>query len=323
MNVALHPIDSKIPNLALMKLSTYHKQRGDTVKFFNDWAITPDIVYCSVVFSWNKQQALGLESAYSNTKFIYGGSGVDLSKSLDDIDTNIEHLKPDYSLYNIDYSMGFLTRGCIRECEFCIVRKKEGLLKAHSPLDEFLDPSHNKVILLDNNLLAYKEHKTILKDLVQRGLKVDFNQGLDIRLLTEETASLLANVKYYGHPEFKQKTLRFSFDDMKYRTAVEQGIQRLLNTGIKSSNIFFYVLAYPNAVRDAVERVEILKSYKVVPFVMKFNKASTPQLNKLAHWVNHIPYYQCFTFDEYDMNRTGRHKHKKKIKDLNNQCRLS
>jgi len=167
-----------------MKISAYHKMKGDSVGFNIK---NPDLVYISCIFSWNRSKALGIAKFWESIgcRVKIGGTGIDLKNNLP---YEIEHIMPDYALYNLDYSIGFTSRGCIRNCPWCIVPKKEGGIKDHASLDEFLYPSHKKLILYDNNFLASPKWHENLKELIRRKIKVSFNQGLDIRLIDNENA---------------------------------------------------------------------------------------------------------------------------------------
>ena len=235
------------PNLALMKLSAYHKAKGDEV-YLNFPLQQPDITYASCVFTWNS----GGKDRVSNEAVI-GGSGIDLEAKLP---PEVEHIKPDYDLYpHIDFSMGFTSRGCPRRCSWCIVPEKEGGIKPATKIYEFWDHRHTKIILLDNNLLASPNWQQTMEDLITEGLEVDFNQGLDIRLLNSENLEYLKQVK--------AKELRFAFDDMRQEKAVRQGIELLLEAGIRSRRLSFYVLAGFADDTTVVERLKILHSYNV------------------------------------------------------------
>lgn len=293
MNIGLFAPDSKIPNLAIMKISTYHKSKGDNVGFLKEIS-NPDIIYTSVIFTKNKYNYYGLKHFYPKAKIIYGGSGI----NYDCLPNNIEHIMPDYDLYDIDYSLGFITRGCIRKCDFCIVHHKEGNLCFNAPLKEFVNPEFKKLILLDNNLLAYKNHLDILKEIKERGLKVDFNQGLDIRLVNKDNSKLLSELKYYNQ-KFVKKTLRFAFDNSDMKKQLLRGFNLLIKNGIKPRDIMFYILAYPDKIQDAVHRVNIIKELGSRPFIMRINQAKSRELIKLSRWVNHLPYYEIFTYDEF------------------------
>ena len=289
MKIALLSYDNKLPNLALMKLSTHHKSLGDKVGLFNHIK-EPDRVYVSVIFPKNKIKAMSIKYLYPNTEFIYGGSGIDYYK----LTHNIEHLRPDYNLFNTDISMGFMTRGCFRKCSFCIVRDKEGYLKFNAHLKEFVDPSHDKVSLFDNNILAWKD-LSLLQEIKDSGLKVDFNQGLDIRLITKENAKLLSELKYYNY-KFKQRTLKFAYDNSKIN--IDTGYKLLTEYGVKPKEMFFYVLAYPDQFEDALKRVKYIISLGCKPYVMRYNQITTPDLTKLARWVNRL-YYQFVVWEDY------------------------
>ena len=242
------------PNLALMKLSAYHKAMGDEV-YWNFPLRRPDVTYASCVFTWNaKRRAEVPDSA------IVGGSGLDLNVELP---PEVEHIMPDYSLYpNVGYSLGFTSRGCIRKCPWCIVPEKEGQIKPWSCIYEFWDRRHRKITLLDNNLLAAPNWQQTLEDLLAEGLEVDFNQGLDIRLVNEENAGYLKRVK--------TKKLRFAFDDIAYESAVRKGIELLLANGINSRHLSFYFLVGFSNDDAVLERVNILQSYNVDIYPMAY-----------------------------------------------------
>jgi len=259
MNILLMDLDiikqrRPFPNLVLMKLSAYHKARGDDV-FLNFPLSRPDITYASCVFTWHARRRNGL---FPNV--IIGGSGIDLKAELP---PEVEHVMPDYSLYpNVDFSLGFTSRGCIRRCPWCIVPKKEGIIKPVARIYEFWDPRHRRIVLLDNNLLAASNWRLTMDDLIAEGLEVDFNQGLDIRLVNEETVGYLKRVK--------ARQLRFAFDDIAYESTVRKGIELLLANGINSRKLSFYVLVGFNGDDTALERMKVLNSYNVDVYPMAY-----------------------------------------------------
>ena len=257
--IGLFDCDNKKPNLALMKLSGFYKQRGyQTV-------LNPsqpcDLNFASCVFPQNAEYAYLLRDKIGA---VIGGSGVDMHTRLDD---DVEHSCPDYGLYGLDYSLGFTSRGCSRKCKFCIVPDKEGGIVEHSPLSEFV--RHKKIVLQDNNFLASPLWKDKLEEMIDRKVKVDFNQGLDVRLLTEESAELLAKL----NPPY----LRFAWDDPKLEPAVMRGIELLRNAGfpIKRRRLMFYVLINFNTTfQEDMHRAETLHSQDVTAFVQIYGKGS-------------------------------------------------
>ena len=285
MKVLLIDIDSTIPNLALMKICAYHKARGDEVGFS---VTNPDKVYASVIFKKNRHLVDGLRFYYPDAEIDIGGPGYDLGKTLP---AEIENATPDYDLYpDCDTYYGFTTRGCIRNCYFCIVRKKEGKFRRlFETTDEAWDHiigdrrRFDKITFLDNNILADKEwFLELAKDLdfKRYGYKVDFNQGLDIRLMDKDVAEALAKMRPIN--EWK-----FAFDSMDYKDAVLRGIQILKDAGIDTKNrCLFYVYTHGDeAYDDAVERMRILKANRAGAYVMlNMDAKKTPRLRALKRW---------------------------------------
>lgn len=261
MKVVLFDLDitkrrRAFPNLALMKLSAFHRARGDEV-FFNFLLPQADKIYVTCAFTWNAKQA----SNRFPPEALMGGSGLDLKAELP---PEVEHIRPDYSLYpGVDFSLGFTSRGCIRMCPWCIVPEKEGNIKPWARIYEFWDRRHKKIILLDNNLLAAPNWRQTMEDLTAEGLEVDFSSGLDIRLLNEENLDYLKRVK--------ANELRFAFDHIGYEKAVREGIELLLANGLDSRKLSFYFLyGFPVIEQECVERVKILASHNVDVYPMAY-----------------------------------------------------
>lgn len=242
------------PNLALMKLSAYHKARGDEV-YLNFPLRQPDITYASCVFTWNEKRVVTVPSGG-----ILGGSGIDLKAELF---PEVEHIMPDYSLYpGVDFSIGFTSRGCPRRCPWCIVPQKEGGIKPVARIYEFWDRRHPEIMLLDNNFLAAPNWPQTIADLLDENLEVDFRQGLDIRLVDAGVAWALAKLK--------TKMLRFAFDDIAYEGSVREGIEFLLARGRNSRKLSFYLLYGFRPGDKIVERLKILSTYKVDVYPMEY-----------------------------------------------------
>jgi len=258
--ILLVDVDSKIPNLALMKISAYHKSIGDTVGFD---VRDPKYVYASVIFSKSKNKIVPLLRKYPNADFNIGGVGWSLEDTLTD---HIELMKPDYSLYpGIDHSIGFTTRGCVRNCYFCVVPKKEGTIRFAQHPEEFHDPRFNKIRLLDNNVLAYKKGEWFfeLTDWINdHGLSVDFMSGLDIRLLTTDIAKRMKETKIF-------KPWKFAFDNTADTDAVLSGIEKLKEAGINTRNCLFYVYVHDEKdVPIKSAHCDLLKLHGATAYVM-------------------------------------------------------
>jgi len=263
--------DTNHPNVALQKISRWYRDRGYTVGLNLD---NPDIVYISVLFSWNKQKMLNLKHELEDKgiQVNIGGSGYELSSKLED---RFAIQYPDYELYNnLDYDFGFITRGCIRSCKFCIVPITEGKIR-YEGMYWITKP---KVVLYDNNLLSHPEHLKILQELKDRKLKVCFNQGLDIRLLSIDNIKLLSQIKYYDL-KFSKRRLYFAYDtdtaDSEF--FVRSGIKLLNDGGIKSQHLMFYVLYGfeddPDlAFESLYKHYSILKDLGVKCYPMNFRK---------------------------------------------------
>lgn len=299
MNVLLLDADSTIPNLALMKLSSYHKNKGDKVElrrlnipysphrkkqiFFID-THEYDKTYCSIIFDTNKDLVVGND-------IIFGGTGFSIDISLPE---EIEACEPDYSIYpENDTSYGFMTRGCIRNCYFCKVPSKEGGIRLVSEPEDII--RHKRVKFLDNNIFAYKDHKRLLSKLLEINVLVQFNQGLDIRLLDEENSSLLGKLRWI-------QNRCFAFDDIKYKNLIGKKLE--LMPWRKDFRTTFFVYVHPNMpLSDTVRRIVWLKEQKCLPYVMRdiscYDSPYSKFYTALANWCNFPPAFIRMEFDQY------------------------
>jgi len=293
MKVLLVEVDGKMPNLALMKLSSFHKAQGDTVGFN---VAEPDLVYISCIFTQNLAQAKGISSFYPHSKALVGGPGIGEPNSLP---KHVEHLMPDYDLYGIDYSLGFTTRGCIRSCPFCIVPKLEGHFREYAKISEFHHPDHDKIILLDNNILASKRLDEKIDYLLDHDLKVSVCQGLDARLTTERIATRLTDLQSYN-VHFTKQFYYFAWDLMENERDVLRGLQNMIDAGTHARKLMVYTLVGFNTTHDQDwYRFKKLREIGVDPFIMKYNNRKDDAfLNHFARWVNKRIYKVC-EFSDY------------------------
>lgn len=282
----------RFPNLACMKISGYHKELGDNVILKLDYENLDKYnkVYISKVFTDTPidENILNLENVS------YGGTGFYYDKA-PNLPYEIEHHMPDYHLYDdwvntqillsgggkrneykeyLDYSIGFLTRGCFRRCDFCVNKKYTHVFK-HSPLTEFYDSSRKKICLLDDNFLGCPKWKEMLQELIDLNKPFKFKQGLDERLLTDEKCEMLFNSKYDG-------AFTFAFDNVEDYEIIENKLKMIRRHTNKIP--MFYVLVgfdrenkydedfWLKDIIDTFKRIELLMNYSCLPYIMRFNK---------------------------------------------------
>lgn len=280
----LHDADStNFPNLALMKLSAAYKQMGLETELWR-----PDVVYDSVVSS--KVFTFTPDTAPTGAQL--GGYGRGITTNLPD---SVEHICPDYSLYGLDYSLGFLTRGCCYDCPHCFVQQKEGGLRAHADFTEFV--RHNSAVFMDNNVLASDHGIEQIEKLAGTGIKVDFNQGLDARFIDDAIAKRLGKLKWLS-------PLRLACDSKASLPAIFKAVTALRKHNVTPSRYFAYLLV--TDVDDAAERVDFLKALYVDPFAQPFiDRDGTPPTQRqkwFARWVNMKAEFKSQTWNEY-LNR--------------------
>ena len=313
MRIGLIDVDSdNFPNLPLMKLSAWHKQQGDEVMWyeplFHSLGEPLDKVYMSKVFSFSPDYQYCINAK----EVVKGGSGYCISlkdgkevfdKSKDiELPYEIEHIYPDYSLYNItDTAYGFLTRGCPRGCHFCHVACKEGL-KSHkvADLSEFWRGQKN-IVLCDPNILACKDSNDLLQQLIDSKAWIDINQGLDIRLMTEDRARLIKQMKI--------KELHFAWDRYEDKDIVVPKFKMFKEvTGIDIRKLIVFVLCgFDTTIEQDLERIYTLRNLGYWAYVMLYDKEHIPKghkLRKMARWVNNrFIFSQCETFEEYQKEK--------------------
>lgn len=291
MIIGLHDADgTNFPNLALMKLSAWHKANGDDIEFF-DPEKQYDFVYSSKVFTWTPE-----DTSLPADTTIKCGTGYRSKETLPDV---IEHICPDYDLYGLDRSYGFLTRGCSRKCGHCFVPGKEGDIKPHSDITEFA--RHHDVVLMDNNVLAHEHGIHQIEKIISLGLRVDFNQGLDARLIDDGIAQLLSRVKWL-------EPLRLACDSASQIPAIYNAVSLLRWHNTTPRRYFCYVLV--KDIPDAIERIKLMKTLDLDPFAQPYRDEDgtepTKEQSRFARWVNFKSAYKSVTWDEYLQDRTER-----------------
>jgi len=312
MKIGLIDVDGhNYPNLPLMKLSAYHKSKGDFVRWYDafDGLIEEyDKVYLSKVFSFTtgyQYPIYAKEVSRGGTGYcieVVNGKEIYHKELQKNLPYEIEHIYPDYSLYpdkTKDTAYGFLTRGCPRGCSFCIVKDKEGLCSHKvADLSEFWN-GQKKIELLDPNLLACKDWKELLQQLIDSKAKVNFNQGLDIRMMTDQKAEMLSQIPI--------EAIHFAWD----RYEDKELIQPKFLTFRKASEVHphalqVYVLVGDRerrVLKEDLERIYWLRDSGYAPYVMIYEKELLPrghELRKLQRWVNNrFIFWSVATFEEY------------------------
>lgn len=280
MDILIIDIDSRITNYALAKIDKYHSDKGDNVTWnmpLMRW--TADKIYVSCIFTKNKHLCGEWES---QDNVMIGGSGYSLSIKLPD---EIESVKP-------RLNMGFTTRGCIRNCSFCIVPEKEGYVHVVGDLLDLWDGKTKDIVLMDNNILAMPEHfKMICQQARDNKLRLDFNQGLDHRLLTSE---LCKELKSISHVEYK-----FSFDSPTMYKSVQKAIDMLKVHGIKQCT-WFILVGYDTTFDEDMERLEYLKEQGQSAFVQRFETCHyKKEYIQMARWANQHHIFKKMTFKQF------------------------
>lgn len=301
VNVALIDIDShNFPNLALMKLSAWHKAHGDKTFLVRpaDFLLGGNLfapydkVYGACVFTENAKLAKEIEAAGGYV----AGSGTGKTDTLQE---EIEHIMPDYSLYGItETAYGFLTRGCPRRCPFCIVSEKEGAeSRKVADLSEWW-AGQKYIKLLDPNLLAAPEADSLLWQLYRSEAYIDFTQGLDARLLNWNRSEFLAKMRI--------KRLHFAWDNPRDYVCKIQ-LQHFAEAAIKHKTDYVkykvYVLTnYWSSHQEDLYRIYWLRENGYDPYVMIYDKANAPKETRyLQRWVNNKRIFRTInTFEEYD-----------------------
>jgi hypothetical protein len=279
VNIGLIDIEPKVVNTALMQISQYHKEKGDTV----EWA-TPltyhlyDKLYCSSLFDFTDKRQIPKGA-------VCGGTGFDLTTALP---KEIEDCQYDYSIYpQCDYSIVWFSRGCIRKCPFCVVWKKEGKI---SPVDpKRLNPNGGHIKIQDNNFFANPEWRTATRFLFDSGQKVNFSSGIDVRILTKEQCGVINSLKHEGQ-------IHIAWDNPKDDLFKKLEI---MTRHIKPYKIMCYVLiGYWSTPKEDLMRVEILNLLGVDPFVMPYDKKD-PYQKRFARWVNRKAIFKSVEWKDY------------------------
>lgn len=315
--ILLIDVDSTIPNIALMKISTYYKSINAEVELMKlNVPYYPDKkakthyidtseyykVFASTIFKTNYKFVKG-------EGIIFGGTGYDRTKKLP---KGVDILECDYELYGeTKNSYDFVTRGCIRNCYFCYVPKKEGKIYIEKNVDDVIRNAvisgHKNIMLLDNNVLGHPDHISILEKLRDCNLGISFNQGLDFRLLTEESQQILQDTKYVG-------SYIFAFDDLKYKDMLDAKMELLKK--FKSWTVMMYLYVHPDMeLNSIISRIQYCVENNYLPYIMRdiscWEGEHRDFYIDLAAWGNQPSLIKKMTFEQF---LHARHKNDGRIK---------
>jgi hypothetical protein len=343
------------PNLACMKLSAYHKENGDDVKLLLNYNTLDDYdkIFISKVFTDSvipKKDNIffNVPQITERKNVCYGGTGFFLDKATP-LPYEIEHHMPDYNLYDTwvnnelerginktkfkyytDFSIGFMTRGCFRKCEYC-VNKNSNKVTFNAHVTEFLDITKKGISLWDDNILGYNKWEEVFNELIDTNKKFEFKQGMDIRLLTPDKAKLISSCNYNGH-------YIFAFDNIKDKETIEKKLllwKQYVNP--KKETKLFILCGFDRNnkydesfwkqdIIDTFERIRILMLYGCIPFIMRYNLCQGPYkklYQTINDWCNSVPNYIKKSFRELCLNprksNVGESPYMKNLKEIEKQ----
>ena len=306
MKIGLIDVDGyNFPNIPLMKWSAWHKRQGDSVEWYSPMTSKGiDKVYMSKVFGFSPDYAYPI---YAD-EIIKGGSGycIDVidgkevfDKSKDNyLPYEVEHIYPDYSIYGItDTAYGFLTRGCPRGCDFCHVATKEGKRSYKvADLKEFWRDQPN-ICLCDPNIMASRDCMELFGQLIESKAFVEFNQGLDVRFMTEKKAEMLKQMKI--------KKIHFAWDRYQDKDIILEKLNLFKEIfGVDRKKVSIYVLSnFDTTIEQDLERCYTIRDMGYAPYLMIYNKDELPKghiIRKMQRYVNNrIIFYACDSFEDY------------------------
>lgn len=317
MKIGLIDIDynGSFPNIPLMKISAWHKSQGHTVEWYMPFSERYDVVYVSKIFSWSEDYkdvinadqvfygGTGYQIRLQNGKEIYSWNAFGKKDFLCTLHFS-EHFYPDYSLYPTlckDTAYGFLTHGCPRGCSFCHVAAKEGKCSVKvANLDEFWKGQKN-IVLCDPNILACRDWKELLQQLIDSKANIDLNQGLDARMLTNEKCEMLCQMKI--------KQIHFAWDRYQDKDVILPKLQMFSEYKYAGRNpdhnaIVYVLVNFDTTIEQDLERIYTLRDMGYWAYVMIYDKAHASRTHKhMARWCNNRKIFaKCPRFEDYNPN---------------------
>ena len=300
MKILLVDVDSKIPNVALQKLRFYYEQRDDKVIQIRDKSAgvlpfieTYDKIYVSCIFTYYKHFCKKWEGIAE-----IGGSGYSVTKKLP---AKIEQVKPRKNI-------GFTTRGCVRNCSWCIVQQKEGKVRVTGDIYDIWDGKAKTITILDNNILGLpKQFYKLAKQIKKEKLKVDFNSGFDHRLLTDELwkeiLTLRLNADWGGSRKSSAAKIRLAFDHISYKKSVKRALKIMQRGGLKDWQTRWYIyVGVDDTVKTVLDRINILRDAGQLVFVMLDRDKRVQgnlEFKKIYSWGCSVPTYTQVSYKDF------------------------
>lgn len=294
MNVLLVQLDGKLPNIALMRIAAHHRELGDSVTFRRAQNVSaldrhltdPEFgrVYGSLIFESSRPLGHRLKAVFPNA--IIGGTGWSVGLRLEDF--GITTRRQDYSLYpRFEQSIGFTQRGCRLKCPFCVVPAKEGAVVPDLTIEEIWrgDPYPREIVLLDNDFFGQAKWPSRIEELIAGDFKVNFNQGINARMLTDESAAAIASVRYFD-VQMRTRRLYTAWDNKRDEQRLMAGLAALVKHGVKPRHVMVYVLLgywKEETVADWEYRRATLREFGALPYPMPFVR--TPEAVGFQRWV--------------------------------------
>ncbi len=294
--IGLLDVDGKLPNLALMKIANHHKIQGDYVEWYTPFN-TYDVLYMAKVFSFTPDYGFCINNAI---EIIKGGTGYDVTLTLP---KEIDRLQPDYSIYDRQWdsktALGFLTRGCPNKCKWCIVPQKEGNVMPYMDIEQICTNGRNKAVLMDNNILASEYGISQLEKIAKLCIKVDFNQGLDARLVTPKIAKVLAQIKWIDR-------IRFGCDTPQQIKECERAMGLIDYWGYTGEYFLYCILMDFDESFSRINYWKQKSTKRYLPYAQPYRdyqnpRQIIPQWQKdLSHWVNRKQLFKSCEFSEFE-----------------------
>jgi len=283
--IGLYNLEHRYTNIALEKIRLYYSNRGvKVIDVTPAESVSCDIVYASSLFDWTSKK-------YVYPNMITGGTGFDPTTQL----------PPEIDIQELHINKGFTTRGCFRNCKFCLVRLKEGTLRVVGTLLDLWDKINPQIILYDNNILGLPDHFSLICDQArQYNLILDFNQGLDHRCLNPEIVDEMKSIRHHEY--------RFAFDHPSYINSVDKAITLLQDKGIMRCN-WYVLVGFDTTPEQDLYRLNYLRARNQIAYVQRYHQSNMEKhfLTALARWVNQHHLYRGMTWEQYLKHPDNKH----------------